>query len=135
MIKKITIIGSGNVATQFSLAFKKVNIEIVQIISRNKQSGKQLAKKINTSFSHSFKQILNTDLIIICVNDDEIKNVIKKLPNYPMAHTSGSTDINIFRKQKIYGVVYPLQSLNKGIQVDFQNIPICPIKCSILTNK
>ena len=45
MIKKITIIGSGNVATQLSLAFKNANIKIVQIISRNIRSGSKLAKK------------------------------------------------------------------------------------------
>ena len=32
MIKKIVIIGSGNVATQFALAFQRVNIKIEQII-------------------------------------------------------------------------------------------------------
>jgi len=125
MIKKITIIGSGNVATRLSLALKKGNMEIVQIISRNQQSGTELAKKTTALFSNNPKKILKTDLILICVNDDEIINLIKQLPNIPMVHTSGSTDINVFKNQKNYGVFYPLQSLNKELDIDFKNIPIC----------
>ena len=125
MIKKITIIGSGNVATQLSLVLQKNNIRISQVISRNIDSGKNLAKRIQAPFTNDLKNILDTDLIIICVNDDEIMNVIQNLPNSPMVHTSGSTNINVFKNQEEYGVFYPLQSLNKEINANFSDIPIC----------
>ena len=57
MIKKISILGSGNMATQLSLAFLKINIQIDQIISRNKQTGKLLAKQINTTFSDNINSL------------------------------------------------------------------------------
>tara|TARA_Y100001968_G_scaffold314090_1_gene339038 strand:- start:670 stop:1428 length:759 start_codon:yes stop_codon:yes gene_type:complete len=125
MIKKVTIIGSGNIATQLGMALHKNKFDIIQIISRNKQTGKNLAKKTKSQFTDKLNEIKKTELIIICVNDDEIINIIKKLPNTPMVHTSGSTHINIFKHQNDCGVFYPLQSLNKDINVDFQNVPIC----------
>ncbi len=126
MIKNITIIGSGNVATQLSNAFKKNELKIVQIIARNKISGKELAKKTNSCYTDDFSRIKKTDLIIICVSDDNIQEISNKIPNnMSVVHTSGSTSLNVLKKNNNYGVIYPLQSLNKNQPIRFQNIPIC----------
>ena len=125
MIKKIVIIGSGNVATQFALAFQRVNIKIEQIISRNLKSGKFLANKINSLFSSKLKDLVKSDLIIICVNDDNIDSIVDELPDLPMIHTSGSTSIKIFKNRKNVGVIYPLQTLSTTIDTDFTTTPIC----------
>ena len=124
-MKKIVIIGSGNVATQFALAFQRVNIKIEQIISRNLKSGKLLANKTNSLFSSKLKDLVNSDLIIICVNDDNIDSVVDELPDLPMIHTSGSTSIKIFKNRKNVGVIYPLQTISTTINTDFTTIPIC----------
>ena len=125
MIKKIVIIGSGNVATQFALAFQRVNIKIEQIISRNLKSGEFLANKINSLFSSKLKDLVKSDLIIICVNDDNIDSIVDELPDLPMIHTSGSTSIKIFKNRKNVGVIYPLQTLSTTIDTDFTTTPIC----------
>tara|TARA_B100000530_G_C15839975_1_gene440948 strand:- start:229 stop:987 length:759 start_codon:yes stop_codon:yes gene_type:complete len=125
MIKKITIIGSGNTATQLGLAWYNANIEIVQILSRNKKSGENLAKKLNSQFIQNLCNLENVDLIVICVNDDNISEIAKSLPNVNIVHTSGNTSINILSNKKSYGVIYPVQSLNKDRKIDFKNIPIC----------
>ena len=125
MIKKIVIIGSGNVATQFALAFQRVNIKIEQIISRNLKSGKLLANKTNSLFKSKLKDLVKSDLIIICVNDDNIDSVVDELPDLPMIHTSGSTSMKIFKNRKNVGVIYPLQTLSTTNNTDFKTIPIC----------
>lgn len=125
MIKKITIIGSGNIATKLSLAFKQSKLNIPQIISRNPKTGLLLAKQTESVFTNNFNNILPTDLIIICINDDHIFSVIKSLPDIAMVHTSGSTDMNVFIDKKNYGVIYPIQSFNTNLDIDFQKIPIC----------
>tara|TARA_B100000902_G_C27135441_1_gene825787 strand:- start:181 stop:942 length:762 start_codon:yes stop_codon:yes gene_type:complete len=126
MIKKISIIGSGNVATRLSKEFLKHKIQIVQIISRNKKNGQSLADRVQASFTTNINNLQLTDLAIICVNDDSIKDIAKKIPtNQPAVHTSGFTNIKILKKQENYGVIYPLQSLNKDIDINFQEIPIC----------
>ena len=125
MIKKISIVGSGNVATHLALAFQKANIKIIQVVSRNEKGGELLAKHTNSLFTSNIKSLLKTDLIIICVNDDNIASIVKQLPNIPIVHTSGNTSITVFSNKLNYGVLYPLQTLNKEIYSDFKNIPLC----------
>ena len=125
MIKKISFIGSGNVATHLALAFQKVNIQIMQIVSRNEKSGKLLAKHTNALFTSNIKNLLKTDLIIICVNDDSIVSVAKQLPDVPIVHTSGNTSIKIFNDKINAGVFYPLQTFSKETPIDFKPTPLC----------
>ena len=47
---KIVIIGSGNLATQLSLALKDANQEIVQIFSRTEAHAQELAEKIGKQY-------------------------------------------------------------------------------------
>ena len=125
MIKKITIIGSGNIANQLGCAFFKKGIQIQQVLARNVVTGKKLANNLNSQLITDIKKINISDLIIICVNDDNIKKIVQKLPNYPMVHTSGNTSINVFKGKQHYGVIYPIQSIKKETKINFQKIPIC----------
>ena len=125
MIKKITIIGSGNIANQLGRGFFKKGIQIQQVLARNVVTGKKLANNLNSQLITDIKKINISDLIIICVNDDNIKKIVQKLPNYPMVHTSGNTSINVFKGKQHYGVIYPIQSIKKETKINFQKIPIC----------
>ena len=125
MIKKITIIGSGNIANQLGRAFFKKGIQIQQVLARNVVTGKKLANNLNSQLITDIKKINISDLLIICVNDDNIKKIVQKLPNYPMVHTSGNTSINVFKGKQHYGVIYPIQSIKKETKINFQKIPIC----------
>ena len=125
MIKTISFIGSGNVATQFALAFQSVGIQIVHIHSRNQLTGKKLAKQVKAIFIESISNLKKCDLIMICINDDSIKDIIHSIPNTLIVHTSGSTSLEVFTNKDNYGVIYPLQSLNKDTQVDFTKVSIC----------
>lgn len=125
MIKEISIIGSGNVASQLAIAFNSVNIKINQILSRNENTGKALAKMANATYIKNITKIQPTSLIVICVNDDNIESVVNTLPNQMMAHTSGSVSIDVFKNKQEYGVIYPVQSLTKNTKINFQDVPIC----------
>ena len=62
------------------------------------------------------KKIINSDLTIIAVNDDKIKDVISLLPDIPTVHTSGNTDISVLKGYfNNYGVLYPLQTFKKSL--------------------
>lgn len=136
MIKKITIVGSGNTATQLGLAWCTANIEIVQILSRNRKAGQNLAKKLKSQFIQNSSDLKKVDLILICVNDDNISEVVNSLPNVHIAHTSGNTSMKILSEKSNYGVIYPVQSLNKEMEIDFTHIPICiEANSSILEKK
>ena len=125
MIKDITFIGSGNIASELAVKLHKSKIRIKQIYSRNKITGQKLADLVKSVFVQNIREIINVDLIIICVNDDNIKKVVAQLGDIPIVHTSGITGINIFKNKRKHGVIYPLQSINNNITVDFNDIPIC----------
>ena len=123
---KITIIGTGNVATVFAkLAFAAGNT-IVQIIGRNEAAGKSLAQKVNANYSDIENINPTVDIIIIAVADNAIADIVIKLvpTNAIVVHTAGSVSINVLaHKFENYGIIYPLQSLRK----DMETIPEIPL--------
>ncbi|MEE2931387.1 MAG: Rossmann-like and DUF2520 domain-containing protein [Bacteroidota bacterium] len=125
MIKKIILIGSGNVATHLGKKLKSSNYNIIQVFSRKKESAKHLAKELNANFTNKINEIMEADLMIVSIKDTEIARIIRQLPNIPVAHTSGSISINVFaEKFTNYGVIYPLQTFNKDIKLEY-DIPFC----------
>ncbi|MDC0202024.1 F420-dependent NADP oxidoreductase [Flavobacteriales bacterium] len=123
----ITFIGSGNVAWHLSDILQKNNHNIVEIWSKSEKNAKLLAAKLNCSIISDLNVLKSTDLIIISVKDDFIIDVLNKIEdfNIPIVHTSGSVGIDIFQNRDNFGIFYPVQSFNKNIDIDFNEIPIC----------
>ena len=126
-MKKITFIGSGNVATNLSLELQKKGYEIVEIWSKTKESAIILANKLNCNIISNLEELSETDLIIVSVKDKYIKEIIDKIAdkNIDIVHTSGSVNLSVFTENKNHAVFYPLQSFNKNIDVNFSDLPIC----------
>ena len=123
-IKKILLVGSGNVATHLAINLKSKNYNIQQVFSRSIENAKDLAKKVDSHYTNNPKNIVASDLTIIAVNDDSIKDIIDFLPDVPTVHTSGHTNINVLKNSFTnYGVIYPLQSFKKNIELNFTDIP------------
>lgn len=126
---RITIIGSGNIATQLGLALLKAGHEIVSVYSKNYSHATVLAKTLHAqALKNSIEISTNTDLILIAVNDDAIEDVAAALrkTNAIVTHTSGSVSIDVLIKYfKNCGVLYPLQSINKNRKIVFKNVPVC----------
>lgn len=124
----VAIIGAGNLATNLANALFNKKIKIVQIISKNLQNAKILAKKVNSNFFNNINNIYKADLVFICTPDSVIEEICEtsKLKNKFVVHTAGSVSMDILKKCSInHGVFYPLQTFNKLDLVDFINIPIC----------
>lgn len=106
---KINIIGRGNVATHLNKAF----------------SGSNTVELINP---HTLENLdYTSDIILICVSDDAIEGIIRKLNvcDSIIAHTSGSVSIDLFKdKFKNYGVFYPLQTFTKNVELNYSEIPV-----------
>ena len=123
-IKKILLVGSGNVATHLGINLKRNNYIIKQVFSRSIENAKDLAKKVDSDYTNKAENIVATDLTIIAIRDDSIKDVLDFLPDVPTVHTSGHTNINILKNSLTsYGVIYPLQSFKKNIELNFTDIP------------
>jgi predicted short-subunit dehydrogenase-like oxidoreductase (DUF2520 family) len=132
--KKIVIIGSGNVATHFTKVLIKKGHEIVQFVGRNNNSLKELSLKYLVSFTTDFNKIATTgDFYLICVSDDEIEHVAKKLKlkDKIVLHTSGSVPLSAIKHSSTKtGVFYPLQTFSKEDKIKWSKIPILIEGCN-----
>jgi predicted short-subunit dehydrogenase-like oxidoreductase (DUF2520 family) len=130
LIKSISLIGSGNVATHLGKGFSKAGLQIRSVYSRSFTHAERLAVQIN---SRAVDQIADldksSDLFLICVSDDAILSILPKLKEIVpaqsiLAHTSGSTaSLPKEGTGAASGVLYPLQSFNKDRKLDLVNIP------------
>lgn len=114
-MKKIAIIGSGNVAFHLSRALKETDYEI-QMINPRSLDG----------LSDDF------DLILIAVTDTIIEEISGKIAdklvrfNGIVTHTAGTVEMKVFAKYfDNYGVIYPLQTFNKDLEIsNYRQIPV-----------
>ena len=126
---RITIIGSGNVATHLAAAFKNAGHRIVQVYSRDMQNAALLAYHVGAEAIDNLEQVnTETEIFIISVKDDAIGPIVEKLAVYDKltAHTSGATSIDVLRAfTDSAGVFYPLQTFSKTKEVNFRSVPLC----------
>ena len=126
---RITIIGSGNVATHLAAAFKNAGHRIVQVYSRSMQHAALLAYHVGAEAIDDLTQMNSeTDLFVISIKDDAIGITAEKLASFNklIVHTSGATHMEAVQAFTPYaGVFYPLQTLSKTKEVDFRTVPLC----------
>jgi predicted short-subunit dehydrogenase-like oxidoreductase (DUF2520 family) len=121
-VPKIGIVGSGKVAqTLLRLAFA-AQIPIEGIYARNGQKAATLAEKFHCKVLDSVQE-LKAELILICVSDDALPEIIGSLgPQQVAAYTAGSPSIKLFEHLQL-GVCYPFQSISKGRDLLASDIP------------
>ncbi len=124
MIRKVSIIGSGNVATQLGIALIKNGTDITHVASRTEANANNLAAQLSAT-SCTLDALPIDQLAIVCVSDDSIADVLHQLsPEIPAAYTSGSVGIQDVPQRAQLGVFYPLQTLSKTSTVQFSEVPI-----------
>ncbi len=131
-IKRISIIGSGNVAASVSKAIVNKGFTLVQVVGRKIENVEQLLALLNsdqsieaiTDWSALNKEV---DCFIVCVNDDAIASVLEDFPfkDKLVVHTSGSVGLSVFNGFEKYGVFYPLQTFSKENPIAFDEVPLC----------
>ncbi|SMO65881.1 Rossmann-like and DUF2520 domain-containing protein [Solitalea koreensis] len=126
---RITIIGSGNVATVLAFALKRGGHEIVQVYSRTKANAIELAEQVDAKAVNEFADIhVNADLYIVSVKDDVIAKTANSfnVDGKIVVHTAGSIPMEVLKASSDnYGVFYPLQTFSKQRTQSFESIPIC----------
>jgi predicted short-subunit dehydrogenase-like oxidoreductase (DUF2520 family) len=117
----IVIIGSGNTATVLGRKTLAAGHRIVQVYSRNSSHANTLATRLGTSSTSYISSIeKKADLMIIALRDDAVGSFVKNLGKVKatVVHTAGSLSIEEVRgASESYGVVYPLQSLRREIEI------------------
>ena len=125
-IKKITILGTGNIANQYCGLFLKNNFEIDCVYGNNE---KNVAKEIldKSIFTSNISELPNdSDLYIVALSDDVYLEVLKgfKHENKFIVHTSGSLESKTLEiATKRWGCIYPLQTIKKSINIKWEETP------------
>lgn len=130
-MKRIVILGTGNVATRLAKALHKTAYEVVQVYGRSTASARKLAKQVEARPCSNLEQLEAADLYVVAVKDDAIATLAKELrhlkvlaPKAIIVHNSGTVSSKVLSEIGIsYGVLYPLQSLKKEVAIDFFHVP------------
>lgn len=126
---KVSIIGSGNVATHLAKALHLAHVQILGIWSHQFENAKLLANQVGAKAVSQISEIADdeSDILLISVKDDAIADVAAQLKNYRgvVAHTSGAVALNALSENVNYGVCYPLQTFSKHKALDFEQVPLC----------
>jgi len=130
MITTVSIIGTGNVATQIAISLHQIGIQVDMIAGRDLARAQKLACKVGANASDDISSCdFTSQLLIISVNDDAYPAVIsqlKKPVNAIVIHTSGSVPMSVFESQiQDFGVFYLLQTFSVNKHVPLNHVPIC----------
>jgi predicted short-subunit dehydrogenase-like oxidoreductase (DUF2520 family) len=132
---KITLIGAGNLATHLGKALVATGHGIEQVFSQNLLRAHTLREALEANAATNSLQEINqnADLYIVAVPDAAIGPVVETLAecglgNKLIVHTSGATDIGVFKASNSlllrYGVFYPLQTFTKTREISLSDVPI-----------
>ncbi len=131
MIRKISILGSGNVAWHIARKLYSEGVAIDCVFSRNAQTGKEMASAVDATYTGSSEEIPSTsDAYLFMMSDtanEEFARFLSFGDDKILIHTSGSLSADIFADaSKNFAVMYPFQTFSRNIEVeDFCTIPIC----------
>ena len=122
---KIALVGTGNIAYHLYKEFTKKGISVQTIVQRNINNSENWIDALTLKVEYVSEIPSDSDLVIVCVNDDQIEQVLNELnKDLPVAYTSGSVSLNQLPKRPKLGVFYPLQTFTKHKSVDFEKIPL-----------
>lgn len=126
---RISILGSGNVATHLGRAFFRSGHKIIDVCSPTPGHAASLATELNARAiqkAGDFDQ--DTDLCLIAVKDDAIEEVARGMgfQKALVAHTAGSIPMEVLKGSAPgYGVFYPFQTFSGFREPDLSEAPFC----------
>lgn len=123
-IQSVSIVGAGNVASHLSEELQTNGVTINAVYSRNAESARELADKLNCEAVSDLAQLPESDLVLVCVSDDAIATVLAEIPDaYAVAYTSGSVELQGLPQRESLGVFYPLQTFTRNKPVNLFEVP------------
>ena len=128
MNDRIVLVGAGNMATAIACALKEGGNAPVAVWSRTLESAAQLGDKVGCAFTNDIASLPAADIVIISVADNALREVAtamaQKVPASLLLHTAGSIPMDALRDAGAtkYGVLYPMQTVNKNSVTSLRNI-------------
>lgn len=124
---KVSLVGSGNVATVLGKLIHNTGHQIVQVLSRNIDHAQLLAKQFNCVGGDLYSSpISDSELTLLAITDTALYHFDQKMHfgDQVVVHTAGSVSKEVLKNiSNRYGIIYPLQSLAIGSE----SIPDIPL--------
>ncbi len=125
----VAVIGAGNIAWHLSKAFINAGFPVKQIWNRTAEGATDLALEIGADSITDLALLSDdVDLVVMAVSDKAISEIAAQLQlkeHQVLVHTSGSVSLHVIKNFAAKtGVIYPLQTFSKEVQVDFTEIPV-----------
>ena len=126
-LKRVVIVGSGNVAEALARALPASGAELCQVFARNRERGPRVAALGGTTWTADPDRLAEADLYLIAVSDRAVGEVAAslRLPDGAVAaHTAGSVPLDALEAFPRRAVIYPLQTFTAGRAVEFARVPL-----------
>lgn len=124
MLKRVVIIGSGNLAEQLAVTIAATEgIELVQLFARNPERGAAVAAMAQTVWTNRPEALAAADLYLIAVSDRAVREVAESLPiptDAVVAHTAGCVPLDLLERYPRRAIIYPFQGFSAGRRVNFR---------------
>jgi predicted short-subunit dehydrogenase-like oxidoreductase (DUF2520 family) len=128
MNDRIVLVGAGNMATAIAYALKEGGNAPVAVWSRTLESAAMLGGRVGCAFTDDLASLPAADIVIISVADNALRDVAMSVsrlfPDAMLLHTAGSIPMDALREAGAsrYGVLYPMQTVNKNNVTSLRNI-------------
>lgn len=128
-LRKVVIVGSGNLAEALARAVAESDLELVQIFARNAERAHAIGELTGAGWTTDPGTLSReADIYLVAVSDRAVAQVTASLPipeGAAVAHTAGSVPLTAiparFARRAVF---YPMQTFTKGRRVDFSQIPV-----------
>ncbi len=127
-MKRIFLIGAGNVATALGEAFHQAGFQIAGVYSRTRSHAQHLANALAAPvIGHLSELPGDIDMTILAVTDTAIPSVYALIgemgPDMLIVHTSGGTPVSVFMHHPNSGVMWPVQTLSASHPISMADVP------------
>lgn len=130
-VTSVVLIGCGNLSWHLAKQFsQQPNLALTVVNHQDHAALPAFKKQFKASTVIGLVKVpANADFYVLCISDTAIKEVLQVLkiknPKAILLHCSGSTSINVFKGHlQACGVLYPLQSFSKDVEVNWTTTPI-----------
>lgn len=123
---RVLLIGTGRAAHHLGRAIQSAGHNIVGVVGRDEAKVLSLAAELSTGASAFDTAWPEHEVALIAVSDDALLEVASRIPrsNSIVCHVSGAKSMDVLEPHQHRGVLWPVQSLAEGAQVDISKSPL-----------
>ena len=127
---RIALVGAGRVASCMGPRLKEAGHTIAGVYSRTPGHADALADVLGAPACSSLEQLPQADVYLTMLTDDALiqlaPDIVRGREQALFLHTAGSVDMDVWKEAGAvrYGVLYAMQTFTKGVQVDWEQVPV-----------